>query len=238
MMYTSLLFVLVCSCLSKSPKTTRAEKQAELENSPLSFYLDYDSLYFNNQQPLTTFLQLFEKQATIRLANIRLENDGDSLYSFYQNWGDVTITKERGNRYTILEHYIVPIGSVYGKVALIRYWFNPYKGTVQQDCDFEPQMSVYDYWSNHVVKEYDSYLGNKNFTTKNVETVPYEAREAMRYLMFNLTLAAVLEGCDPCRLRMSKIAKDYPFVADKPYFDQNLSVCKTILGRFPPVKTQ
>lgn len=231
-LYIPFLCGLLMSCLSKSPQATRAERQAKLDSSTVRVFLDYGKLAFDAPQSLNQFLRLFEEHTQLELENFKLQQDADSLYGFRQNWGTVTVTKLRDNRYAILEHYILPIGSVYGKVALVQYFFNPYKGTIRRDEAFEPQFKLYDYWSNHVVKEYDSYLSRAEFTTSAIQQVPHQAHQALRYLMFNLTLAAVLEDCTPCRERMERIHQDYPFVAEQPYYDQNLDVCRTILGRF------
>ncbi len=83
-----------------------------------------------------------------------------------------------------------------------------------------------------MVKEYDSYLERPEYTTDQVEEVPHQAYVALRYLMFNLTLAAILEDCQPCYDRMQRVAEDYKFVEKEPYYQQNLSVCQAILARF------
>jgi len=142
------------------------------------------------------------------------------------------ITKNGANVYTILEHYIIPIGSVYGKTAIFKYKLDAEEGIVLRDKDFIPQLTIYKYWSNHIVKEYDSYLSDTTFTTKYIEKVPYRAFENMRFLMFNLTLATVLEDCKACEERLERIQTDYSFVNTKAYFKQNLFVCNTILRKF------
>lgn len=231
-LYPIIFIGLLWSCISESPRSRRAEKQATLEKSNLVFRLDYDALDYQEEQPLLDFIALFEHKKSIRLANIQIQKGEEVFYSFRQNLGDIVIEKERADRYSILEHYILPIGSVYGKTALVRYYFDPYKGTLKRDTDFQPQLSIYDYWSNHVVKEYDSYLNDTNYTTSNIEQVPHQAYVSLRYLMFNLTLAAILEDCQPCRERMQRIANDYKFVEKEAYYQQNLSVCQAILARF------
>lgn len=226
------LIGLLCSCLSESPQSRRAEKQASLEKSTLSFQMDYEQLDYQEPHTVVEFINLFENKKSIRLDNILLKNGEEVLYTFSQNLGEVVITKEKPNSYSILEHYILPIGSVYGKSALVRFYFDPYQGVLERDWEFEPQLSIYNYWSNHVVKEYDSYLDNPNYTTTDLEQVPHQAYVALRYLMFNLTLAAILEDCQPCRARMKKVQEDYKFVEKEPYYQQNLSVCQAILARF------
>ena len=99
------------------------------------------------------------------------------------------------------------------------------------DTSFVPQLGIYKYWSNHVVKEYDSYLSDPSYTSTDLDAVPHGALENIRYLMFNLTLAAVLEDCTPCRSRMATIESDFPMVNKKEY-RQNKDVCKTILRKF------
>lgn len=235
MKYTlcSLIFIgLLLSCIGKSPQSKRAEKQASLEKSTLSFRLDHRDLDYKELRPIKELVTLLEEEKSVRVDNIQLKKGEEELYSFRQNLGDVVVTKERHNRYSILEHYILPIGSVYGKTALVRYYFDPYAGTIERDQAFEPQLSIYNYWSNHVVKEYDSYLNDTSYTTPYVEKVPHQAYVALRYLMFNLTLAAILEDCQPCRERLQRIGEDYKFVQKEPYYQQNLSVCQAILAKF------
>ncbi|MGH1334851.1 MAG: hypothetical protein ACRBFS_01890 [Aureispira sp.] len=231
-LYPIIFIGLLWSCISESPQSRRAGKQATLEKSILTFHLDYESLDYQEEQPLLDFIALLEDKKSIRLDNIQIQKGEEELYNFRQNLGDIVIEKERPDRYSILEHYILPIGSVYGKTALVRYYFDPYEGTLERDLSFQPQLSIYEYWSNHVVKEYDSYLKDTSYTTTKIEQVPHQAYVSLRYLMFNLTLAAILEDCQPCRERMQRIKKDYKFVEKGTYYQQNLSVCQAILDRF------
>ncbi len=231
-LYSLTLIGLLFGCIGKSPKSKRAERQTLLEKSDLVFNLDYRDRNFEDAQTVLDFTKLLPLQETIHLDNIRIKKGTTTLYDFRQNLGSVSITKERPSRYHILEHYILPIGSVYGKTALVRYYFDPHTGSLERDHTFQPQLSIYDYWSNHVVKEYDSYLKDTSYTTPYIEKVPHQAYVALRYLMFNLTLAAILEDCQPCRERMARIGADYKFVQKEPYYQQNLSVCQAILARF------
>lgn len=229
-LYILALILTIGAC--KEASNSRLDKPKDrVKNSPLSLKLDYDKLVFEQEQDWESVEALISASESIRLDNILIENGGQKVYEFNQNLGDIVLSKNTDDTYTILEHYIIPIGSVYGKSALLKYILDPQKGTIERDKSFKPQLTIYKYWSNHIVKEYDSYLGDPKFTSKNIEEVPFAAFEAMRYLMFNLTLATVLEDCKACEERMEKIATDYNFVTAKEYFEQNLFVCKTILKK-------
>jgi len=221
----------VLSACGNSTNSTKTES-TELIESTLEFQIEYKNWRFDVSKDYEDFKALLDKQGPIRLDNILIKNKGNSVYDFNQNLGDVLITKKGANEYTILEHYIIPIGSVYGKTAIFKYLLNPKEGTVVRDKDFVPQLTIYKYWSNHIVKEYDSYLTDTSFTTKNIQAVPYRAFENMRFLMFNLTLATVLEDCNACEERLERIQTDFSFVNSKAYFKQNLFVCNTILRKF------
>lgn len=229
-LYT-ILAAFVLSACGNSTNSTEIEN-TELIESALEFQIEYKNWRFDVSKDYEDFKALLDKQGPIRLDNILIKNKGNSVYDFNQNLGDVLITKEGANEYTILEHYIIPIGSVYGKTAIFKYLLNPKEGTVVRDKDFVPQLTIYKYWSNHIVKEYDSYLTDTSFTTKNIQAVPYRAFENMRFLMFNLTLATVLEDCNACEERLERIQTDFSFVNSKAYFKQNLFVCNTILRKF------
>jgi hypothetical protein len=226
-LYTILAAFLFSAC----GNSTQTETSEELE-SPLEFQIDYKGWRFDTPKEYSDFKALLDKKGAVRLDNILITNKGKEVYSFNQNLGDVLITKNEAEGYTILEDYIIPIGSVYGKSAIFKYRLNPKEGTVLRDKDFVPQLTIYKYWSNHIVKEYDSYLNDTSFTTKNIEAVPYRAFENMRFLMFNLALATVLEDCAACEERLGRIQTDFSFVSSKAYFKQNLLVCNTILRKF------
>ena len=220
------------SCQNHDPATNRpASKDLPVE-SAFSVRMDHGTTTLDQPQSLEQLSTLLDQQPAITVNNLSIALGPDSLYGFRQNWGDVVLTKDSETRYALLEYYIVPIGSVYGKVALVRQWLDAAAGTIQRDTAFEPQLRVYKYWSNHIVKEYDSYLSDTTFTTAQLAAVSQQAHEAMRYLMYNLTLAAVLEDCAPCKERMDRVHQDFPFVAAEPYYDQNLAVCRVLLGRF------
>lgn len=220
--------VSACETVTSSTET----EVSEIIESDLTFQIDYKDWSFDATQKYANFKELLDEETTIRLDNIQIKHGEEQVYSFNQNLGDVLIQKKGANEYTILEHYIIPIGSVYGKSAIFKYHLDPQAGTVRRDKDFVPQLTIYKYWSNHIVKEYDSYLSDTSFTTTNIETVPYRVYETMRFLMFNLTLATVLEDCKACEERLGRIQKDYSFVNSKAYFKQNLFVCNTILEKF------
>lgn len=231
-LYTILLCSLLIGCTNDTPRTMSSEKKQEvIINSQLFFKMDYSNWEMDKEQDFNKFQELLATKNAIRVDNINIRNGTNEIYSFSQNLGDLVITKNAQNEYVILEHYIVPIGSVYGKVALLRYLLNPRTGSIKRDKTFRPQLRIYKYWSNHIVKEYDSYLTDPDFTTKNIDKIPFRAFETMRYLMFNLTLARVLENCQACEDRMKQITTDYSFVASKIYFEQNLFVCNTILEK-------
>lgn len=218
------------ACTNTSTETTEASSQPQQKSSNLVFKVDYGEVQFEEKQSLIAFEKLFDASSTINLANITILNNQQELYTFHQGLGDVVLTKNADGQYSILEHYILPIGNVYGKVALLRYTLDVAKGEVKRDVDFEPQLHVYKYWYNHIVKEYDSYLNNESYTSDNWDNVPHAAFDVMRFLMFNLTLAAI-EGCEECESRMMRITKDYGFVQSAEY-SQNLLVCQTILQKF------
>ena len=219
------LLLSICSC---NPSDTKPE--AENINSSLSFKMDYANWKLDDNKSFSDFEQLFEQTNAIRLANIDVMNGTDKVYDFNQGYGDVLISKENDNQYAILEHYIVPIGSVYGKVALLRYVVDAKAGTVTRDKNFVPQLFVYKYWYNHIVKEYDGYLNDSSYTSKDWNAVPHAAFDVMRFLMFNLTLAGI-QGCTDCKKRMERITEDFSFVQSAEY-GQNLLVCKAILRKF------
>lgn len=233
MKYT-LYIILAASLFSACGDTTSPTETetSEIIERNLTFQVDYNTWSFDVPQKYANFKELLEKEETIRLDNIQIKDGEEILYSFNQNLGDVLIQKKDTDEYTILEHYIIPIGSVYGKSAIFKYQLDPKKGTVTRDKGFVPQLTIYKYWSNHIVKEYDSYLSDTSFTTTNIETIPHRAYETMRFLMFNLTLATVLENCKACEERLERIQTDYSFVNSKAYFKQNLLVCNTILEKF------
>ena len=218
------------ACTTPSTEATEMPSPPQQQSSNLVFKVDYGDVQFDQEQSLTGFEALFDVSNTINLANITILNDQQELYAFHQGLGDVVLTKNATGQYTFLEHYIIPIGNVYGKVALLRYTLDVAKGEVKRDIDFEPQLHVYKYWYNHIVKEYDSYLDNESYTSDNWDNVPHAAFDVMRFLMFNLTLAAI-EGCEACESRMMRITKDYSFVQSAEY-GQNLLVCQTILQKF------
>jgi hypothetical protein len=234
---TILSLLLMSSCdNSNSSLNTTAE---EVFTSSLSFSMDYADWQLEDKKTFADFEALFTvspadggklKQNTIRLANIDILNGDKKNYDFNQGFGDIVITKESKSKYTILEYYIIPIGSVYGKVALLRYILDAKAGTVTRDHDFKPQLHVYKYWYNHIIKEYDQYLTDPTYTSKDWKLVPHAAYDVMRFLMFNLTLAAV-EGCDECGKRMKNIKEDYSFVQSAEY-GQNILVCEGILRKF------
>lgn len=121
-LYTILL-LLVGACTSdRNPQT-----EAVVFNSPLVFKMDYANLDLNKTQQFSDFERLFAATNSIRLDNIEVLNQGQTVYDFNQNLGDIVITKEKNNQYLILEHYIIPIGSVYGKFALLKYRLDPKK---------------------------------------------------------------------------------------------------------------
>ncbi|WMX13566.1 hypothetical protein [Aureispira sp. CCB-E] len=227
-----ILTALLFGACGDSTNSINTEKKTEAVKSTLEFQIDYKDWNFETPRTYEDFKELLDKKGAIRLDNILIKQEGNDLYDFNQNLGDVLITKNSPNDYTILEHYIIPIGSVYGKSAIFKYTMDPEKGTIIRDKDFVPQLTIYKYWSNHIVKEYDSYLNDTSFTTNNIEAVPYRAFENMRFLMFNLALATVLEDCQACEERLNRIETDYSFVSSKAYFKQNLFVCKTILRKF------
>ena len=216
-------------CCNSFDETTVSESY--IIESPLAFKIEYKGWKFMETKPCAAFMQLFTDSNSIRLDNIDVKSGDENIYQFNQNLGDVVIVKESKNTFVLLERFIIPIGSVYGTFALIRYILDVKAGTISRDHTFVPQLDIYKYWSNHVVKEYDSYLNDDRFTAKNIKDVPHEAFDVMRFLMFNLTLAVVMENCHECQERLSRIETDFPFVSSAEY-SQNLMVCNTILRKF------
>ena len=204
------VILLFLCCCNSSDKTIDSE--SEILESPLSFNIDYSGSKFKETKSYAAFEQLFADSNSIRLDNIDVKKGDENIYGFNQNLGDVVIVKESKNTFSLLERFIIPIGSVYGKFALIRYILDVQSGSISRDRAFTPQLDIYKYWSNHVVKEYDSYLSDDLFTTKNIKDVPHVAFDVMRFLMFNLTLAVIMENCDECQERLSRIETDFPFV--------------------------
>ncbi|MCH2022522.1 MAG: hypothetical protein MK207_08605 [Saprospiraceae bacterium] len=223
------LILLFLCCCGNSDKKNISETDAFA--SPLSFNIDYKGWDFAEPKSYTAFNELFVDSNSVRFDNIDINKANEKIYKFHQNLGDVVIVKESKNTFALLERFIIPIGSVYGKFALIRYMLNVESGTIYRDKTFIPQLDIYKYWSNHVVKEYDSYLNDPRFTAKNVKEIPHVAFNAMRFLMFNLTLATIMERCKECQERMNRIENDFPFVLSTEY-SQNLMVCKSILSKF------
>ncbi len=229
MKYSVLIFLIVFySCSESVPSEI---DQTESFECPLTFSADMEGWNPDENKGFNDFNQLFNTEKSINIDNISLRNQQDEIYSFSQNFGDLVISKESDNSYAFLERYIIPVGNVYAKFALLRYIVDVKEGTVQRDEKYVPQLGIYKYWSNHIVKEYDSYLSNPDFSNKDINSVPHDAFDVMRFLMFNLTLAVILEDCGPCRERMENITQNFPFVEKKDY-SQNLLVCKTILRKF------
>lgn len=227
-----LVFLLIISCGDNSNTTNPIDNNQpskEVE-SVLTFNIDYGDWQFGTTKPFKDFQQLFGKNEKIQVANIDIINGSNKIYDFNQGLGEVQISKEENGKYSLLEYYIIPIGNVYGKVALLRYVLDATAGTIARDLNFQPQLQVYKYWYNHIVKEYDSHLKDPAYTSKNWKAVPHDAYDVMRFLMFNLTLAAI-EGCKECEERMAKITEDYSFVQSAEY-GQNLLVCNAILKKF------
>jgi hypothetical protein len=223
------IFLLVFySCSERGPSENDVTESFE---SPLTFSADMEGWNPDEKKSFNDFTQLFINEKSIGIDNISVNNQQDEIYSFSQNLGDLVISEESDNSYAFLERYIIPVGNVYAKFALLRYIVDVKEGTVHRDEKFIPQLGIYKYWSNHIVKEYDSYLSNPDFSNKDISSVPHEAFDVMRFLMFNLTLAVIMEDCEPCRERMAKITENFPFVEKKDY-SQNLLVCKTILRKF------
>lgn len=220
------LSLVLCSC---NTTPIEANKQPEVTKSNIAFKLDYAQWQLTESKSLTDFQGLFDKTSSINLANIQLDDGSNNIYSFNQGLGEVVINKIDEQHYGFMEYYIIPIGNVYGKVALLRYIFDVNQGEIIRDKNFQPQLRVYKYWYNHIVKEYDSHLSDTSYTSSNWDVVPHAAFDVMRFLMFNLTLAAI-DGCDECETRINRIATDYSFVKSAEY-GQNLMVCRAILEK-------
>jgi len=218
----------LAGCTSNDPTSPTVEEAPKA--TTLAFNLEYANWSLDDKKDLTAFEELFKNTTAISLSNINILSEGTQIYTYHQGLGDVTIEQQADGNYRLLEYYIIPIGNVYGKVALLRYTMDIYKGTIIRDKTFKPQLQVYKYWYNHIVKEYDSYLDNPSYTSKEWDDVPHAAFDIMRFLMFNLTLAAI-EGCEECATRMQRITEDYSFVQSAEY-SQNLLVCQTILKKF------
>ena len=119
--------LLLCSCNEAVIENNPVNETFE---SPLAFNLDYKGLKMEESQSFERFEQLFEGKNTIRLDNASITNGADNIYRFSQNLGDVVIEKISEEEYSLLEHYIIPVGSVYGKFALMRYTLNAKTGSL------------------------------------------------------------------------------------------------------------
>lgn len=227
-----LALLLLCACGNDTAQTNNNTNTSDTKeiNSPLVFNMDYGDWQLNTPKKFKDFENLFEKSEIIQVANIDITNGTSKIYDFHQGLGEVQISKKKDGKYHLVEYYIVPIGSVYGKVALLCYALDAATGAIARDLDFQPQLQVYKYWYNHIVKEYDSHLKDLTYTAKDWKKVPHDAYDEMRFLMFNLTLAAI-EGCKECEERMTRITEDYSFVQAAEY-GQNLLVCNAILKKF------
>lgn len=226
-----IIIVVTTLLLVNSCTESKQELNPQKTNLPWFFQVDCKGQAFDSLLNYNDFLALFDTNNTLLTDNINVAKSSKIVYSFEQNLGDVILRKISDKRFELLERYIIPIGSVYGKFALIRYVLDVQQNSFEMDTSFVPQLGIYKYWSNHVVKEYDSYLSDPSYTSTDLDAVPHGALENIRYLMFNLTLAAVLEDCTPCRSRMAIIESDFPMVNKKEY-RQNKDVCKTILRKF------
>lgn len=230
LLYAVMFALYLAACTSPTTEQTALIVEEAPKATTLTFNLDYADWSLEDTKDLKAFEDLFKTNDIISLSNINISTEGALAYTYNQGLGDITIQKQSDGNYNLLEYYIIPIGNVYGKVALLNYVMDVQKGTIKRDKTFKPQLQVYKYWYNHIVKEYDSYLENPSYTSKNLDDVPHAAFDIMRFLMFNLTLAAI-EGCDDCANRMQRITEDYSFVQSAEY-SQNLMVCQTILKKF------
>lgn len=226
----SIFFALFCSLYWVACQET-IKPPSEAAKS-LRFVIDHEQKAPENQYDLTAFANLFTAKNNLRTDNFEILKDGKQQYYFDQSLGDVSLRYLGNEQYELLEHYILPVGSVYGKIALFRYELDLIKGSLVRDVNFEPQLAIYRYWSNHVVKEYDRYLQDSSFTTTNFDEVPHVAYNTIKFLMFNLTLATILEDCQACREKLVSIETDYPLVNSSDSYQQNLQVCREILKRY------
>jgi hypothetical protein len=165
--------------------TACSDKKNSLLNSSdkatWSFSLDTKETSADSLYDYARFCALFEAKQSFTTDNIKIFNQQNKSYSFEQNLGDIILKKLQANQYEILERYIIPVGSVYGKFALTRYVLDIANNSLQRDTQFIPQLGIYKYWSNHVVKEYDSYLVDTNYNTTELDLVPHEALENIRF---------------------------------------------------------